>query len=91
MIFFFYIVDSYYRFLDSGGLVCSYYKLIWKAAMLEKVKEFLFILKNKLYIGEVLAKKGWAVSTCCDLYGYNVESISHLLIRYYLSGVSELL
>lgn len=55
-------VKSLYRFLNQGGAKCPYYKTLWKIAVPEKYKIFLWLaIRNRLHTNKVMAKKGWIV------------------------------
>lgn len=74
-------VNSSYKFINKGGLICPFYKVIWKAVALEKANVLLWLaLKNRLHRGEVLAWKGWAASAGCLHYGSNSETTLHIFL-----------
>ena len=53
-----------YHFINNGRLKCPYRKIIWKAAIPEKIKVFLWLaLRNKIHTAEVITKKGWIVNS----------------------------
>lgn len=41
-------IESFYSFTNFGDLRCPYYKIIWKVAILEKVKSFSLVISKKL-------------------------------------------
>lgn len=76
------LFESMDRFLNNGGLVCPFYKVIWKAALPMKVEVFLWLtVKNKIHTGANLAKKGWGISFECSPRGADEEMVSHLFLK----------
>ena len=72
-------IDFSYKFLNFDGLRCPFQNTVSKTPSPKKAKVFLLLAaKNRLYIGEVLAGKGWNISTSCCFCGTNFESINHL-------------
>lgn len=60
--------------------------LFWKTSISEKMEVFFWLAtKNKLHIGEMLARKDWNVSSGCYFCGANLESINYLFFHCYFA------
>jgi hypothetical protein len=75
-------VKSFYEFLNDGGIRCRFTTIIWKTAIPEKVKTFVWLaVKDRITTAENLIKRGCIVPDRCVLCGLEGETTRHLLIN----------
>ena len=73
--------EHWYPFQNDGGLRCPITPKIWKTAIPEKIKIFLWLaMKNKILTAENLKKRGWEHPSSCVLCGKEDETVSHLFL-----------
>jgi len=76
-----FIVHSFYKWLEYGGIPNSEYDTIWKSHVPLKIKIFLWLVRRDKILTKVnLATKGWPGDLTCAFCDQH-ESTDHLFIH----------
>lgn len=83
-------VRSYYTFLNNGGLICPYYRIIWRNIAPLKVRMLVWlVLSNSLLTGDRLRNKHIVTFQLCYFYNQAEETLEHIFLN--LSFYSSIL
>jgi zinc-binding in reverse transcriptase len=77
--------NSYYYWLEFGGIKSPQFQITWSAYISLKIKIFLWLVqKNKILTKENLRKRGWQGDTKCIFYN-ELETTEHLFVHCSIS------